>query len=57
MQLVETACEKACTMLRSLLPHCRTDMPMLQAQLVATLVRRIADLVYKRDDAEMRLFA
>ena len=57
MQQVETACDKACAMLRSLLPRCRSDMPMLHAQLVATLVRRIAELVLRRDEAEMKLFA
>ena len=56
-QALGAACEKTIATLQHILPLCRADMPALQAQLVATLVRRIVEVIYNRDKAELALFA
>lgn len=56
-QALGAACEKTIATLQRILPLCRADMPVLQAQLVATLARRITEVIYNRDRAELALFA
>lgn len=55
-QALGAACEKTIATLQRILPQCKPDMPVLQAQLVATLVRRITEVIYNRDKAELALF-
>ena len=55
LQQLNSACDKTVQTLLRLLPLCTADMPIMQARLVATFVRRIVDIIQARDKAEMDL--
>ena len=55
LQQLNTACDKTVQTLLRILPMCKADMPIMQARLVATFVRRIVAVIQARDKAEMDL--
>jgi len=55
-QLLGKSCDKTVAILLRILPKCTPEMPQMQARLVAVFVRRIVDILYPRDEAELALF-
>ena len=57
LQQLNSACDKTVQTLLRILPMCTPEMPIIQARLVATFVRRIVDIIQARDKAEMDLIS
>jgi len=56
LQQLTKACDKTVAALLRLLPKCTADMPIIQARMVATFVRRIVEVIHSRDEAELALY-